>query len=242
LTPEPQEPEEIEVGRAMSGGEPRGNSKGPLSTAELYALCNQLSKTMLVPIQEVKACYDDFCSLDLDNSFSLSADEFEKAVRRSCKLADDEPLPENLALKYSQMDMDGNRVVDFKEYVRWSQGASWSEHLLVRDDRDREARRLARKLGLHLLDVERMRRLFDSYDLEKKHVITQDMFAHVIRGILKVSDPSDVPQKRLERYWREIDLDGSGTVDFEEFVIWMSDRGPQQQKPLVSQSMGDVLP
>ena len=28
---------------------------------------------------------------------------------RSCKLADDEPLPENLALKYSQMDMDGNR-------------------------------------------------------------------------------------------------------------------------------------
>lgn len=43
----------------------------------------------------------------------------------------------------------------------------------------------------------------------------------VIRGILKVSDPSDVPQSRLERYWREIDLDGSGTVDFEEFVIWM---------------------
>ena len=43
----------------------------------------------------------------------------------------------------------------------------------------------------------------------------------VIRGILKVSDPSDVPPRRLERYWREIDLDCSGTVDFEEFVIWI---------------------
>ena len=41
--------------------------------------------------------------------------------------------------------------VDFQEYVRWSQGASWSEQLLVRDDRDREARRLARVYGIHLL-------------------------------------------------------------------------------------------
>lgn len=42
--------------------------------------------------------------------------------------------------------------VDFKEYVRWCQGASWSEQLLVRDDRDREARRLARVYGIHLLE------------------------------------------------------------------------------------------
>ena len=47
----------------------------------------------------------------------------------------------------------------------------------------------------------------------------------VIRGILKVSDPSDVPQSRLERYWREFDLDGSSTVDFEEFLIWMLGSG-----------------
>lgn len=201
----------------------------PMSIAELYQLCNQISKTMLVPIAEVKACFDDFISLDLDGSFTLSADEFEKAVRRSCRMTEGEMLPENLALKYPQMDSDGNRVVDFKEYVRWCQGASWSEQLLVRDDRDREARRLARVYGIHLLDVERLRRLFDSYaSQETSRVITQDRFSQVIRGILKVSDPSDVPQSRLERYWREIDLDGSGTVDFEEFVIWMNDRGPQQ--------------
>lgn len=201
----------------------------PMSIAELYQLCNQISKTMLVPIAEVKACFDDFISLDLDGSFTLSADEFEKAVRRSCRMTEGEMLPDNLALKYPQMDSDGNRVVDFKEYVRWCQGASWSEQLLVRDDRDREARRLARVYGIHLLDVERLRRLFDSYaSQETSRVITQDRFSQVIRGILKVSDPSDVPQSRLERYWREIDLDGSGTVDFEEFVIWMNDRGPQQ--------------
>lgn len=207
---------------------PKAHRVAPLSIAELYQLCNQVSKTLLIPITEVKSCFDDFCTLDLDGSFSLSADEFERAVRKSCKITEDEPLPQNLALKYSQMDADGNRVVDFKEYVRWSQGASWSEQLLVRDERDREARKLARQHGIHLLDVERLRRVFDRHSSQTDRVITQDRFGHVIRSILKVTDPSDVPSSRLERYWREIDLDASGTVDFEEFVIWMSDRGPQQ--------------
>ena len=225
--------EEDEDGRPVTRTPTRA-SGAPLSIAEQYQLCNQVSKTLLVPITEVKACFDDFVNLDLDGSFTLSADEFEKAVRRSCQMTDGEVLPENLALKYAQMDSDGNRVVDFQEYVRWSQGASWSEQLLVRDDRDREARRLARVYGIHLLDVERLRRLFDSYATPQR-VITQETFAQVIRGILKVSDPSDVPPRRLERYWREIDLDCSGTVDFEEFVIWMNDRGPRQSSFLTRQ-------
>eukprot|EP00913_Durusdinium_trenchii_P022556 g21187.t1 len=165
---------------------PKAHRVAPLSIAELYQLCNQVSKTLLIPITEVKSCFDDFCILDLDGSFSLSADEFERA------------------------------------------GASWSEQLLVRDERDREARKLARQHGIHLLDVERLRRVFDRHSSQTDRVITQDRFGHVIRSILKVTDPSDVPSSRLERYWREIDLDASGTVDFEEFVIWMSDRGPQQ--------------
>lgn len=225
--------EEDDEGRPVTRAPTRA-SGAPLSIAEQYQLCNQVSKTLLVPIAEVKACFDDFVNLDLDGSFTLSADEFEKAVRRSCQMMDGEVLPENLALKYAQMDSDGNRVVDFQEYVRWSQGASWSEQLLVRDDRDREARRLARVYGIHLLDVERLRRLFDSYATPQR-VITQETFAQVIRGILKVSDPSDVPPRRLERYWREIDLDCSGTVDFEEFVIWMNDRGPRQSSFLTRQ-------
>ena len=44
----------------------------------------------------MKSCFDDFCTLDLDGSFSLSADEFERAVRKSCKITEDEPLPQRL--------------------------------------------------------------------------------------------------------------------------------------------------
>lgn len=52
---------------------------------------------------------------------------------------EDAELPENLTLNEG--------TIGFEEYVRWSQGASWSEQLLVRDERDREARRLARLYG-----------------------------------------------------------------------------------------------
>eukprot|EP00439_Symbiodinium_sp_Y106_P071246 s657_g12.t1 len=215
--------------------------EGPQTIAEVYALCKQLSEAFLLPIGEVKACYEDFRSLDIDGNFALSAEEFELAVRKNCHLKDDEPLPANLAVKYAQMDNDGNSLVDFKEYVRWCQGASWSEHLLVRDERDRESRKLSRKLGIHLLDIERLRRLFDIYDVDKRRVITQEVFTRVIQGILKVAEPSDIPRTRLDRYWREIDLDRNGTVDFEEFVIWMIDRGPEHlmlRREWISQTLG----
>lgn len=41
---------------------------------------------------------------------STSFPRQEKAVRRSCRMTEGEMLPENLALKYPQMDSDGNRV------------------------------------------------------------------------------------------------------------------------------------
>ncbi|CAE7506270.1 YDC1 [Symbiodinium microadriaticum] len=89
------------------GGDPPA-LEGPQTIAEVYALCKQLSEAFLLPISEVKACYEDFRSLDIDGNFALSAEEFELAVRKNCHLKDDEPLPANLAVKYAQMDNDGN--------------------------------------------------------------------------------------------------------------------------------------
>ncbi|CAE6910480.1 YDC1 [Symbiodinium sp. CCMP2592] len=54
--------------------------EGPQTIAEVYALCKQLSEAFLLPISEVKACYEDFRSLDIDGNFALSAEEFELAV------------------------------------------------------------------------------------------------------------------------------------------------------------------
>lgn len=64
------------------GGDPPA-LEGPQTIAEVYALCKQLSEAFLLPISEVKACYEDFRSLDIDGNFALSAEEFELAVRKS---------------------------------------------------------------------------------------------------------------------------------------------------------------
>ena len=35
-----------------------------------------------------------------------------------------------------------------------------------------------------------------------------------------VRKASEVPQERFNHYWREVDQDQSGQIDFEEFLVW----------------------
>merc|ERR1712194_937354 len=50
--------------------------------------------------------------------------------------------------------------------------------------------------------------------------ICKDEFSKIIAELIRVKTPSDVPQERFEHYWREADIDQSGQIDFEEFLIW----------------------
>jgi len=38
--------------------------------------------------------------------------------------------------------------------------------------------------------------------------------------VLKAKSVEDVSEDRASRFWQEIDIDGSGEVDFPEFVAW----------------------
>ena len=35
-----------------------------------------------------------------------------------------------------------------------------------------------------------------------------------------MKNPSDIPKERFNHYWREVDHDQSGEIDFEEFLVW----------------------
>jgi len=65
--------------------------------------------------------------------------------------------------------------------------------------------------------IEIYREAFTMYDKNGDHKITLDEFGDVIRNL--GLDPND---DQLEELMKEIDLDGSGTVEFNEFAIWMS--------------------
>jgi len=82
-----------------------------------------------------------------------------------------------------------------------------------------QLRRLAKKYGLSILDVEDMHRLFSTTTSDGK-VIVQSEFISMLLKLYGTDDLSDLPPQRLKFFWQQADQDGSGEIDFEEFIMW----------------------
>ncbi|XP_025829805.1 troponin C-like [Agrilus planipennis] len=98
----------------------------------------------------------------------------------------------------NEIDEDGNGEVSFEEF------ANLAARLLVEDDEDTEAIQHELKGAFRL------------YDKEGNGFITTD----VLREILKELDEK-LSDDELDNMIEEIDADGSGTVDWEEFKAVM---------------------
>mmetsp|Transcript_15376 Transcript_15376/g.26916 ORF Transcript_15376/g.26916 Transcript_15376/m.26916 type:complete len:525 (+) Transcript_15376:73-1647(+) len=195
-------------------------------TLLLFQRCVKLSKRFDTPMPEAKRIYDEFKALDSDESGYLDREEFQAALRQRCHLGDDDPIPESLELVWKEADVDGSGQIEFEEYFEWAVMTKWKEELLVTDKSDQENRMLARKFELPLLDVERYRKEFNIYDTSGDGEIDQEEFIEILMKLMRIKDKSDVPKQRLDRFWREIDEDGSGSVTFDEFVSWCKYSGP----------------
>lgn len=86
-------------------------------------------------------------------------------------------------------------------------------------DQQKEVRRLARRHSIALGDAENLRQSFEKYDEDKSGAISKTEFANILKEIIKVRN-GEIPQERFDHYWREVDVDQSGTIDFEEFLLW----------------------
>lgn len=81
-------------------------------------------------------------------------------------------------------------------------------------------KQVAQKHNMSEVDVDKIKKKFDFYDTDKSGEIEFDEFEKMMGSLLGLKDPGDLPAERMNRFWREIDVDGSGSVDFGEFVEW----------------------
>lgn len=82
-----------------------------------------------------------------------------------------------------------------------------------------QLRRLAKKYSISILDIEDMHRLFSNATSDGK-VIVQSEFTSMLLKLYGTEDLSEVPAQRLRFFWQQADQDGSGEIDFEEFIMW----------------------
>mmetsp|Transcript_44548 Transcript_44548/g.80055 ORF Transcript_44548/g.80055 Transcript_44548/m.80055 type:complete len:681 (+) Transcript_44548:60-2102(+) len=203
----------------ISGGEP--SSPRDISRGSSFDMCMHIANMYKVPLQEVKHALEDYYELDSDGDGFLSFEEFENVIRKQCSIPEGEEVPEHLMLKqWKEIDKDGSNSVDFVEYFQWTLRSGWKEDLMVPNSSDRELRQLARDNGVTIVEVEKLKRMFDAFDVDGSGFIDQEEFKAVLCQAMGVKDPSEVSQNQLQRYWKEADSSNSGELGLQEFMIW----------------------
>merc|ERR1719240_2120055 len=70
--------------------------------------------------------------------------------------------------------------------------------------------------------VDKLKIAFDQFDLDGSGCIEQNEFHEMLAVLLNIGETNknDLSKDRVYRFWKEIDKDQSGEVDFPEFCAW----------------------
>jgi len=89
-----------------------------------------------------------------------------------------------------------------------------------KQESDSMIRELGKRHDISPVDVDKIKAQFDRFDTDKSGEIEYEEFERMMGMLLNVGHASDIPPDRMTRFWKEIDCDGSGAVDFPEFLEW----------------------
>eukprot|EP00931_Biecheleriopsis_adriatica_P030862 TRINITY_DN18139_c0_g1_i1.p1 TRINITY_DN18139_c0_g1~~TRINITY_DN18139_c0_g1_i1.p1 ORF type:complete len:368 (+),score=77.06 TRINITY_DN18139_c0_g1_i1:36-1106(+) len=79
---------------------------------------------------------------------------------------------------------------------------------------------VSQKFNLRVVEVDAIHQQFARFDTDNSGELDYEEFEGMMRTLLGVSNSTDLPKERMNRFWKEIDKDGSGGVTFEEFTEW----------------------
>eukprot|EP00928_Gymnodinium_smaydae_P043325 TRINITY_DN29052_c0_g2_i1.p1 TRINITY_DN29052_c0_g2~~TRINITY_DN29052_c0_g2_i1.p1 ORF type:complete len:611 (-),score=138.48 TRINITY_DN29052_c0_g2_i1:61-1764(-) len=191
----------------------------------------EMTKNLGVTLDDAKRYWSEWVA-DIEAGQSLEMmpmEQFQVKIRRMCNIKEKGKIPAHL-LFIGNTRLDSRGYITFEEYVQWSRHTAFAEELVVKDPVELSMRKIARDYGLPMCDIERFKRVFNSFDDDGSGEIEEEEFRKIIIKLMKVKNESDLSTKRLERYWREIDRDGGGSVDFPEFLRWYLAEFPDAAK------------
>lgn len=171
-----------------------------------------------LPLEEVRMRRNEFQSYSLNEDGQIPRLEFRDVVRRYCGIEPGGDIPAHLMRQTHAESSEAG--VSFEEFLLWTVVTAWLPERLVSDPEERRLRQIARDNGMCITDVERIKDIFDKFDINHSGIIEEREFRNLVLTLMNVKNPSDVSAKRLHRYWCEVDGDHNGTIGFEEFLQW----------------------
>lgn len=94
---------------------------------------------------------------------------------------------------------------------------------------------LARESQIPLDEVRSIKNIFDEFDDNKSGTLEYSEFTEVMKRVLNIKPNETVPQAQLDAGWKAADEDGSGILDFREFLTWFSSHGFAQDMLLTDE-------
>lgn len=85
---------------------------------------------------------------------------------------------------------------------------------------DSNLRHLAFEHDLKYSEVQEIQDKFKTIDTDGSGTITRDEFELLVIKVYNLTDASDLAATRIDFFWKQVDKDGNGSVDFSEFVSW----------------------
>ena len=137
-------------------------------------------------ITEFKAAFDLF---DKDRDGSINNKELGTVMRNLGQ----NPSEEELKQMIKEIDLDGNGVIDFNEFL----------YLMVKKMKENDTE-------------EELLEAFKVFDRDGNGYVTSHELRNVITSLCEDSTPEEV-----QEMIKEADIDGDGQVDYQEFVKMM---------------------
>merc|ERR1719345_728901 len=121
-------------------------------------------------MDDVLLVKDVFENFDIDCSGCLDLNEFDGAVAMLLEYqlgeeASAERIESLSAWRWWDTEIDKTGAIGFREFLKWYSCNAFSEDLMTTEEQ-KELRDMARTFNVKLIDVERIKAIFDSCDAD----------------------------------------------------------------------------
>jgi hypothetical protein len=171
---------------------------------------------------------------DASHSEGIDKDTFAEILRKIFNLKA-QAMPSNIVDEaWSRMDFEGGKSGSDKaspeSFLQW-----YSENMFNPEIRDlcladAASGALAKKHNVSLLEIEKIQRIFSSFDLDGSGRIDREEFRLMLMSVFKGKTIHDVSPERANRFWVEMKQDASLTISFPEFCSWYIANFPEEDQ------------
>jgi len=187
----------------------------------------QAARRLDMTLDEVRDVIYTFNSIDLDQSGELDYSEFERAamsiLQGGPRKAETAVVKLSCKEDWASCQRVKSDMMNLEEFLEWFSRMRFRADLLLSKEQ-RDMIGLAKKYQITERAIDQIKLAFDTFDKDGSGMIHLEEFQGVLKMVMRLPNDIELPFSRMQRLWREIDIDSSGEACFEEFLRWWISR------------------